>query len=367
MFQLREERTEDGITLIEILVVIVIVGILAAIGLLALGDQRTKAFNAAAQSDMSIVKNEVLTSTVDYSDECLDASYQEGNKLYRTLDSGETAGNVITLSEGVRALLDGAHEANGVSPGHCMQSVTTAHEGGDECYLWDSLNGKVESFHKDEEEWCGNFIESGDHFPDPPVSEGLTPLQKDMLQSFFQDDDGDGFHDGDKQNGWDYSGNCHISMGCEPSADTSGPVDEPSEDGAINSLVDAQKRLAEYDNAVKGEITAVANGLNSEFNGHSFEWDEVQMLGSPEVDYSAGTVSFDYRMWLYPNKLGDHSASIPFNGDNVQSLQVQVKWDGTYTITGRSHAVNDGELSSWLDAGHSWTYNSTTGEITKDW
>src|SRR5256885_5286326 len=58
-------QAEDGFTLIEILVVIIIIGILAAIAIPALLGQRKRGFDASLKSDLRTVATEIETYNTD--------------------------------------------------------------------------------------------------------------------------------------------------------------------------------------------------------------------------------------------------------------------------------------------------------------
>lgn len=61
-----KHETEDGFTVVEVLVVIIIIGIIAAIAIAAFLSQRKKANDAAVKSDLATVAQEYAAWTVDH-------------------------------------------------------------------------------------------------------------------------------------------------------------------------------------------------------------------------------------------------------------------------------------------------------------
>jgi len=63
----RRAQSEKGFTLIELLLVIVIIGILAAIAIPSFVNQRSKAFDAAAKSNLRTAESAMETYSTDHS------------------------------------------------------------------------------------------------------------------------------------------------------------------------------------------------------------------------------------------------------------------------------------------------------------
>jgi len=96
-----KKQTEKGFTLIELMIVVAIIGILAAIAIPQFSAYRIKAFNSAAQSDLRNMK---------LAEEGLFADYQ----LYGTTVAAATAAGA-TGAAGAGVTLDGANLGAGNS------------------------------------------------------------------------------------------------------------------------------------------------------------------------------------------------------------------------------------------------------------
>ncbi|MEX0907448.1 MAG: prepilin-type N-terminal cleavage/methylation domain-containing protein [Gemmatimonadota bacterium] len=109
------QKRSSGFTLIELLIVIVIIGILAAIAIPKFGKTREKAYVKAMQSDLRnlAAQQEIYYSQGDYTyaDAATDA------ELLANLD--------IAASQGVSIVVDGTNTGWAATAGHAALSALT--------------------------------------------------------------------------------------------------------------------------------------------------------------------------------------------------------------------------------------------------
>jgi len=150
MYCMKEEYAANkirGFTLIEVMSVVAIIGILASIAIVMIGNQRTKAFNASALSVVNEVmkKNALLFSDHSKYGTTRIKTTQKGRRVGVAVTGGETGGSLntpnnsrknpeyatISLSEGVTVV---------VAADSTFQSfvVTAKHLSGDRRFCYDS-------------------------------------------------------------------------------------------------------------------------------------------------------------------------------------------------------------------------------------
>ena len=109
-----QENNEGGFTLIELLVVMIIIGILAAIAIPAFLNQKTKAKETSAKSDVSTIGKEIAAYYVDGTKKLAVTS---GTGTWSLAEEGVTGTNVAegklstgnTATGAVANIVDGDH------------------------------------------------------------------------------------------------------------------------------------------------------------------------------------------------------------------------------------------------------------------
>lgn len=104
-----------GFTLIELLIVIIIIGILAAIAFVAYSGSQNKAHQAAAQSTLAEVKNKLAEYNAD------NGNYPTTQSAFNTWLASSTGGNNTTLST---TFTTGNGYTYAPSPSGCDNSTT---------------------------------------------------------------------------------------------------------------------------------------------------------------------------------------------------------------------------------------------------
>ena len=123
MFSRMNKKDEKGFTLIELMIVIAIIGILAAIAIPQFSAYRTRSYNSAAQSDVRNVATAEEAYYVDHSS-------------YATTDVGQLTGASYGYMPSDKVTVN-------VSGSTSTYVITGAHSSGDKTYKLSGPGGTI--------------------------------------------------------------------------------------------------------------------------------------------------------------------------------------------------------------------------------
>ncbi|MFH2044219.1 MAG: prepilin-type N-terminal cleavage/methylation domain-containing protein [Pseudomonadota bacterium] len=109
---LNKLKENKGVTLMELMLVMAIIGILVAIGSDMFLSYRAKAYDSAALSDGRQLINAVMNSIVSYDDVDYSHDPDDGVRIGATTNDGNSRDPILFLSQNTKAYIEDNSDAN---------------------------------------------------------------------------------------------------------------------------------------------------------------------------------------------------------------------------------------------------------------